>query len=314
MVTNKGIINTMRVRDYKYMIIGGTTKSATTSIFFYLKEHPQVCTANMKEVCFFLDQDYPIRSKYRFEDGLEKYAEFYSHSADSKLRVEATPDYLYSFGTSDKIFKSLPNVKMVFLLRDPISRLISWYKFAKQNHHIGSNISFDDYVKMQASDIKKSQHTMALEQGRYSVYLKPFFDIFGKEKVHVAFLEELSNNPQQVMFNICTFAGIDVEFYKNFKFEIYNRTMKMRSPSMHRMYKILRKNIKKRVHDKVLINKCLKRIRELLEPCYIKVNSLGGEKIEPSETTFAFLKKYYGNEKSSLEFLINRSIPWETYL
>ena len=58
---------------HHYIIIGGTTKAATTSLYFYLADHPNVCASNIKETRFFLDADYPLPVKYRLEDGLEKY-------------------------------------------------------------------------------------------------------------------------------------------------------------------------------------------------------------------------------------------------
>ena len=100
-----------------YLIIGGTTKAATTSIFSYFSNHPQVCASSIKETRFFLDSDYPVISKYRYEDGLEKYQEFYIHCKQNfKFRLEATPDYLYSKNTAYKISNSLPNSLLVFIL------------------------------------------------------------------------------------------------------------------------------------------------------------------------------------------------------
>ena len=49
-----------RVGDYHYLIVGGTTKAATTSLFSYLANHPATCAATYKETRFFLSTD--IRS------------------------------------------------------------------------------------------------------------------------------------------------------------------------------------------------------------------------------------------------------------
>ena len=120
--------------EHRYLIIGGATKAGTTSLYFYLADHPEICASNLKETRFFLDAEYPLPAKYRLEDGLDKYEKYFNHCQKQSLRLEATPDYLYSPDTPQKIKHSLPNVKMFFILREPIDRLTSWYRFAKVNN------------------------------------------------------------------------------------------------------------------------------------------------------------------------------------
>lgn len=80
------------MNEHRYLIIAGTTKAATTSLFNYLADHPEICASNVKETRFFLDADYPLPAKYRFEDGLDKYELYFVHCSASHIRMEATPD------------------------------------------------------------------------------------------------------------------------------------------------------------------------------------------------------------------------------
>ena len=184
----------------QFLIIGGTTKAATTSLYYYLADHPSVCVSTLKETRFFIDEDYPVSPLgAKWADGIDKYEEFFNNCPNiGCLRVEATPDYLYSSGTPKKIKKSLPNAKLLFILREPVSRLISWYKFAKQKAHISEQMSFDEYVEKQLkggqfekakqAKLESSQNNFipqyyflsALEQGCYSTYLQQYFDILGR--------------------------------------------------------------------------------------------------------------------------------------
>jgi sulfotransferase family protein len=301
------------VKNARYLIIGGTTKAATTSLFFYLKEHPQVCAANWKEVRFFLDDAYPLKSKYRLADGLEKYADFYAHCSGNKLRVEATPDYLYSAGTPCKIQDALPRVKFLFILREPVSRLISWYRFAKQNDDIASDVSFAEYVRQLVRDEGQEgrpQHMLALEQGRYARCLKSYFEVFGRERLHVAFYEEFQQGPAAVLEDICLFAGIEPGFYKDFDFKVYNKTETMRHPLVHKMYIGLRFHVRKFTHNKPLIHGSLGRLRQLCEPFYLKLNTRADEHTAVSPATARFLKDYYAEEISALPGLLDRKVPW----
>ena len=162
--------NVYRVADYRYLIVGGTTKAATTSLFAYLADHPAICAATYKETRFFLSSDYPLPSKYRYKGNIEEYNVLFSDSDETQLRMESTPDYLYCEEARERIATSLPYAKLAFSLREPISRLISWYRFAKQIGKLPQTLNFDAYVESlfaTANDDKKTeeQHLQTLQQG-----------------------------------------------------------------------------------------------------------------------------------------------------
>ncbi len=310
------MIENSSVGNYRYLIIGGTTKAATSSLFKYLADHPQICAATRKETRFFLDTDYPVFSKYRFEEGLDKYDQFYDNCTDIKVRLEATPDYLYSSGTPGKIKDSLPNAKMIFILREPISRLVSWYRFAKQNNNIPEKTTFDEYVKLQLnynSEDKKEHHLLSLKQGKYSLYLKSYFDLFGQNRIHVTFYEDLSNNPVSVIKEICTFAGINPDFYNNYDFRIFNSTKTMKNPRIHQLYKALQLKIRNYTHNKPLVRSFFKYLKSMLEPVYQRFNVRLSENLSVSQSTEKFLRKYYETEFRSLDKLLGKTIPWQKY-
>ena len=144
------------VGNYKYLIVGGTTKAATTSLFAYLAAHPAICAATYKETRFFLDKTYPLPSKYRYSGNVEEYNLLFPEEddGDSRIRLESTPDYLYCPSARERIAEFLPHAKLVFSLREPISRLISWYRFAKQNGTLPQTLSFDGYVEMLFKEIR----------------------------------------------------------------------------------------------------------------------------------------------------------------
>lgn len=305
----------LNVDDYRYLIIGGTTKAATTSLFFYLKDHPQICAANWKETRFFLDADYPVpsRSKYRFEDGLDTYDQFYTHCTNMNVRMEATPDYLYSQDTPQKIKKSLSGAKIIFILREPVSRLVSWYKFAKQNNFLPEKMTFDEYIRLQLEydgEDKKEQHLLALEQGRYSVYLNSYISLFGNDRILVVFYEDLSNNPMSVLKEICAFAGITPDFYNNYDFKVFNRTETLKSSKIHSLYIKLRVSVRKRSHNKPYIHFVFRHLRQIFEPLYLYLNARSPENLMISSPAENFLKDYYKGERQALEKLLRKTIPW----
>jgi hypothetical protein len=301
----------MKVSDYRYLIIGGATKSATTSLFNWLKYHPGVCTSSIKETRFFLDKEYPIPSKFRLEDGLEKYDTFFRHCDDLKIRLEATPDYLYSESTPFKIKDSLPYVGFIFILREPVSRLISWYRFSKQWNLIPKNTSFEEYIKLNMHDGFKPQHLRALEQGKYSLYLKRYLDLFGKERVFTAFFEEISKNALSIMKEICHFAGISENYYSNYDFKNVNPTRNLKHPKFFEFCGKIRFNIGKYTHDKLLIQSVLSFLRQSFYRIYFYLDTTEAENIILSLQTKEFLNKYYREENHLLFEIIGRPVPWK---
>ncbi len=307
------------VGDYNYLIVGGTTKAATTSLFTYLTDHPAVCAATYKETRFFLSSDYPLPSKYRYKGDVEKYANLFPDCDDTQLRMESTPDYLYCEKARERIAEFLPQAKLVFSLREPISRLISWYRFAKQIGKLPQTLSFDAYVELlftyldtdRSGKTAEEQYMQTLQQGCYTVYLQPYLDQFGPARIHTLFYEELAAQPAVVMASLCDFAGIDAGFYTDYTFKVTNRTEKMRSSGLHRKYRDFRFRLRQWTHDKPIVHNPLRAIRRTIEPLYLRLNTQRDEKIQISEETRHRLVDYYQRDIEALSELIGKPLPWK---
>ena len=302
------------VGDYNYLIVGGTTKAATTSLFAYLTDHPAICAATYKETRFFLSNDYPLPSKYRYK--AEEYTALFPNCDETQLRMESTPDYIYCEKARERIAEFLPHAKLVFSLREPISRLISWYRFAKQIGKLPETLSFDAYVELLFTALerdggKEEQYLQTLRQGCYTIYLERYFNQFGSKRIHVLFYEELAAQPAKVMTDLCDFAGIDPSFYSNYTFKVTNRTEKMRNSGLHRKYRDFRFRLRQWTHDKPIIHNPLRTIRRTIEPLYLRLNTQVDEKIQMSEETRHRLVNYYQCDIEALSELIGKPLPWK---
>ena len=305
------------MQEHRYVIIGGTTRAATTSLYIYFSDHPEVCSSNIKETRFFLNLNYPLPVKYRLEDGLDKYEKYFNHCRKRPLRLEVTPDYLYSPGTPQKIKQCLPNVKLIFILREPIDRLISWYHFAKQTARITAQMSFEEYVHFQLQnsghDGPLEQHMRTLEQGRYSTYLKNYLDLFERDQLCIVQYEQLRYDPSTFLERICLFMGIDPGFYQNYHFEAFNRSQPMRNISLHKTYAKFIRALQMRVHDKQKNRLFLRYLRRRLEPFYLRLNRRRDEHLIISDQTKKLLENYYSDEPATLASLLGRkNFSWET--
>lgn len=305
----------MPMTEFEYLIVAGTTKAGTTSVFKYLSDHPQICASSVKETRFFVDRDYPVPAKYRLEDGLDRYQSYFGHCPRSRVRMEATPDYLYSAGTAHRIRQTLPWAKLVFILRHPVDRLVSWYRFAMQTGKLPRDASLEDYVERQLQPTEQGtlveQHMRALEQGRYSVYLEPYYTVFPEDQLRILDYRMLKETPLSVMNELCRFAGINSSFYDNYDFKVFNRTQAMKWPFLHGFYMKTRRWLGTRVNDKTGVRMALKRIRHAVEPVYLRVNKGIDTELTISESLKTLLASYYRDGVTALLPVGGEYFDWE---
>ncbi len=300
----------MSFKKDPFLIIGGTTKAGTTSLYEYLGDHPEIGKSSMKETRFFLNNHYPLNSKYRLKDGLDKYQNYFLNAQPGQLKLEATPDYLYSKDTATDIKSNLNQAKMLFILRDPISRLISWFNFAKQIGKLPQEVDLDEYVKIQKQGSQNEQFLMALEQGKYSNYLETYYQLFGKENIYVAFYEHLSTDIRALMKDICQFFNIDPAFYNTYDFQKFNQTVGVKNQSLHKAYIQQSFKIRKLVHDKKMIHQTLKNIKKVIHPIYVVLNGKNVKSVQLSNELKRELSKYYGYEYHYFHANFS-NVPWQ---
>jgi hypothetical protein len=101
-------------------VVAGGVRCATGWIRSCLSEHPEVYMTS-KETHFF-DQN--------FKKGIEWYSNFFKDHSDEKSVGEKTASYLHNKLVASRIKKTLPGVKLIFCLRDPVERMYSHFTMA----------------------------------------------------------------------------------------------------------------------------------------------------------------------------------------
>ncbi|MBA3830911.1 MAG: sulfotransferase [Chthoniobacterales bacterium] len=307
--------------DRRFLIIGGTSKAGTTSVFNYLAGHPQICATEAKETRFFLDADYPLPSAKRYyKDGPGEYLSFFDFAKEPRgeaWSLEATPDYLYSPNAPRLIRETLPNVRLIFFLREPISRLLSFYQFGKQINEIPQAMTFDQYVNLQrtgsgAYSSRGYCHPAyrALQHGRYSTYLSRFLEVFDRSAIYVAFYEELKCDARLFMVSICQWAGIDWRYFRDYRFEVTNQGVKMRSPRLNQVYYEAKQKARRLVRNRVGLRSILGQVGAKVNVIYRKMNVTNRNEVLISRSTEDFLSRYYGEEAARLKKMLGIEAPW----
>ena len=186
-----------------YLCIG-VQKSGTTSLINYLNYNPEIFMKN-RELHFF---DKPI-SKERMKR--------YKKSFNTKKPIvgEKTPSYCFLRYAINEIYKYNKNMKLIIILREPISRAYSEFNMGKQKGEISKKIKSDDdivkfFMKQENDTLnrrainKKKSH---LIRGYYDEILKYIFSKFPRKNVYVGISEEINKDKLKYYNQIYTFLG-----------------------------------------------------------------------------------------------------------
>ncbi len=298
---------------HQYLIIGGSTKCGTTSVFNYFEYHPQICPCVMKESRYFWNNDYALSGEGRQSFASKQFDELFRNCSPVQVRLEATPDYLYSGKSALAIRKELEQCKFVFILRQPVSRLISWYNFARLNGLLSPQTSFEEYVEVQkkSTSANTPQHLRALEQGNYAAYLENYITIFGKHNIHITYYEHLEKNAEYFCREIAKFSGIKESYFEGFDFKVFNKTVSAKSVGMHLVFRKFKRTVRpltRLFHTS--IRKKLKLAGHKLESSYQDMNKNSSSSIEISKELRNYLNEYYRDDRDKLHRLTGQQPPW----
>ncbi len=195
-------------------LIVGVQKAGTTSIYGYLKEHPQVYMSPIKETNFFgTDWEKKIEKKpdtgtRKRINSWERYCELFIDVKDEIAIGEASPNYLANYKTSSEMIQRyVPDVKMIAILRNPVDRAYSDYLMhLRDGINAGKVRSLSEQVKF------RSNNSSTIKKGLYYSAVKHYFDTFGQEKFKIFLYDDLTKDSLKMMQDIYRFIGVDDTF------------------------------------------------------------------------------------------------------
>lgn len=214
------------------MIIGAA-KSGTSSLYYYLKQHPQIFMCTPKEPTFFghegteglycgpHDEDRAYHS--RIITNIDDYADLFKAATDDKSAIgEASVYYLYLPSAPAQIKDYLPKVTMVAILRNPVERAYSAYLHVVRQAR--EPYSFTRALQEEAKRIRRKWNPLWYFKslGYYHEQVKRYYDTFGRGQVHVFLYDDFRKNQLLFIRNICDLLGVDTSF----------------APDMSRRYKV----------------------------------------------------------------------------
>jgi hypothetical protein len=170
----------------------GAMKSATSSLYEQLVEQPGIFMSTPKEPNYFSDDD-------NYAKGLDWYQKLFIDAKEGDLIGEASTHYtkLPTYAnTASRMYDDLLSPRLIYVMRDPVDRLISQYIHEWSQGLIKCPIdeAIEKYPELAAYSM-------------YSMQLKPFIELFGKQSILPVFFDRIKREPQQELNRICEFIG-----------------------------------------------------------------------------------------------------------
>lgn len=302
------------------IIIIGSNRCGTTSLYNYLKEHPQIIGSRVKMTGFFLDKDYP-KADYQVAayhaDGKDYFATNFQHTS-GLYYLEASPDYMYSKGTLQRLItfkeKEQINLKLIALLRDPKDRFFSMFHHVKKLDLVDEAISLEEFYKTQSQNYSDRLATSVLEMGHYSKSLKQYSERLSEEELTIVPFKKLVSDPEDVLTNLCKWIGLPPDVYgKDFSFDNYNEGLKQKRTTSQKLYIRLRKSFFLFLIRKPAIFNLLRPVAKLVSNRLFSQVGKESESQSFKESKVAqSLSEEYKNEASELIKLFpNLKLEWE---
>jgi hypothetical protein len=189
-------------------LVIGAMKSGTTSLHHYLRLHPEIQVPPVKEPNYFSgppgDHPYPTGSK-RVKT-LTQYEELFDAAA--VVRGEASPNYAVypqRTGVPERIKETIPEAKLIYLVRDPVKRAVAQYKLHVST--VGERRSLEDAL----GDLSDPVSTYTCP-GFYAMQLDQYLEHFSEERILVVDQADLLRERVTTLRRIFSFLGVEPDF------------------------------------------------------------------------------------------------------
>ena len=219
--------------------IVGTGKAGTTSLYHYLRQHPQIYMSPVKEPCYFaseiraenltathlrhiqwlsrklperLADNKPVRPLGWLVSEWDEYIRLFQNVQSEKAIGEASVAYLWSETAAANIASRIPEAKIVMILRDPSERAFSQYF-----HQLAFGLmrsTFREHIEksMRHRDRKLGTYYPLLEVGLYHDQVKRYLDRFSRNNIRIYWYEEAWKQPGRFLADLFQFLDVDSTF------------------------------------------------------------------------------------------------------
>lgn len=200
-------------------LIIGAAKSGTSSLYMYLQQHPEIYMSPVKEPHYF---SFDKNSKMTSGPGdtisqaitdLETYLQLFDGVVSESAIGEASTSYLYHPEAAKRIYNTIPDVKLIAILRNPVERAFSAYMHVVRDQRETSQ-NFEEALHKEEERKQANWDPIwhFTNVGFYYEQLSRYYNLFPKDQIKVYLYEELAENPLVLLNDIYFYLSVDPNF------------------------------------------------------------------------------------------------------
>lgn len=294
-----------RIPDF---IIIGAPKSGTTALWHFLNQHWGIYMSPNKEPRFFTrlkgDMETTIkgdgpRLSGNYDKGLQWYGSLFEQAHAGQKTGEASSVYFCNEDSPQLIFDHNPCIKLILMLRHPVTRLYSHYW---QEHKLGFNFpSFEQMVQENHPRLRYYKRV-----SHYRTHLTRWFKFFSREQLRIVIQEEFESDPVTHFEKILEFLDseqVDVNLDKRYNEQVTPKNRKL--ALMLRLMKLIK--VQGFIPNSVLdpLNKIRKKL--------VRANATPFAYPQMSTDLFNLFLEEYEEDMQFVEAVLDRQVTsWNT--
>lgn len=212
---------TAALRVLPDFVIIGAQRSGTTSLYKYMIQHPEVIPAYKKEVHYFDYNYHRGINWYRMHFPTRRRMALSTKDGKRVVTGEASPYYLYHPVAYRRMAETLPDARLIAVLRNPVDRAYSQYRMnVRKNREKFSfqeaiekelertDQNLDDRPQTPDTDVSIHKHYSYLARGRYLEQIEKWLQCFDREQLLILNSERLYKTPSQSVNQVSEFLSI----------------------------------------------------------------------------------------------------------